>query len=125
MEKSVFNLVGAYAGSLGCARDDKQLRDWLSPRLSFRPEKSIDFGVEKSFTLFFVSALLPCRCSLDFTPTKKEALASFFPYLFLLNISKIRSPQCFIYDCFCVFFSYSQLIIGYVCWEFEFHTVCS
>ena len=30
-------------------RDDIGLREWLSPSLSFRPEKSLDFGAEKSF----------------------------------------------------------------------------
>ena len=35
--------------SLRSGRDDRGLGDWLSPRLSFRPEKAIDFGAEKSF----------------------------------------------------------------------------
>ena len=38
-----FTFCGRFARSLGCARDDRQLRKWLSPSLSFRPEKIFDF----------------------------------------------------------------------------------
>ena len=43
------------------------LGNGYSPRLSFRPEKSIDFAVEKSFLLFCGGASLDLSTTLEMT----------------------------------------------------------
>ncbi len=56
--KATFFLYLRFARSLDYARDDKQLRDWLSPRLSFRPEKIFDFWSGEIFSFFHFLTLL-------------------------------------------------------------------